>query len=143
MTWSAAENDRRAANILMVGTIASVNADAARARVNFGELGSPEIPVGQMRAGALSFWWMPQVGEQVLVGCPGGDIAQGVILCSIFAGNAPSSNGGEPMIQLNGGTLQINGSIELTGDVTAQGVSLLHHRHGGVQVGGAQTGEPT
>lgn len=142
MSYSAAENDRRTANVLMVGTITAVNPGASRARVAFGDLGSPEIKVGQFRAGALSFWWMPTVGEQVLVGCPSGDIAQGVILCSIFADNAPSSNAAQPMIELDGGTLQINGSIELTGDVTAQGVSLVHHRHGGVQSGGATTGEP-
>ncbi len=74
--------------------------------------------------------------------CPGGDVAQGVILCSVFAGNAPSADAATPMIELNGGTLQINGSIELTGDVTAQGISLVTHRHGGVQSGGTTTGEP-
>ncbi len=142
MSYAAAENDRRTANILMLGTVTSVNAGSARARVSFGDLESPDIPVGQFRAGALSFWWMPATGEQVLVGCPGGDVAQGVILCSVFAGNAPSADAATPMIELNGGTLQINGSIELTGDVTAQGISLVTHRHGGVQSGGTTTGEP-
>lgn len=142
MSFSAAENDRRAANLLMLGTVTSVNAGAARARVSFGDLASPEIPVGQFRAGALSFWWMPAVGEQVLVGCPGGDVGQGIILCSIFAGNAPSSDGAVPLIELAGGTLQINGSIELTGDVIADGISLINHVHGGVTPGAGTTGEP-
>ncbi|PZW46847.1 phage baseplate assembly protein V [Humitalea rosea] len=32
--------------------------------------------------------------------------------------------------------------LECTGDVTADGISLIHHRHGGVQSGAAQTDEP-
>lgn len=142
MSYSDAENDRRAANLLMIGTVSAVNAGTARARVDFGELGSPEIPVGQLRAGALSFWWMPVVGEQVLVGCPSGDIAQGVVICSIFAGNAPSSDAGTPLIDLAGGTIRVEGSIEVSGDVTASGISLVHHVHGDVQPGSATTGEP-
>ena len=142
MSYSAAENDRRAANLLMIGTVSAVNAGAARARVNFGDLGSPELPVGQLRAGALSFWWMPAMGEQVLVGCPGGDIGQGVILCSIFAGNAPSSDAGVPLIDLAGGVIRVDGSIEVTGDVTASGISLVEHVHGGVQPGLGNTGKP-
>ncbi len=142
MSYAAAENDRRTANLLMIGTVSAVNAGAARARVDFGDLGSPELPVGQMRAGALSFWWMPEAGEQVLVGCPGGDVAQGIIICSIFAGNAPSANPAVPMIALAGGLIRIDGSLEVTGDVTASGISLVNHRHGGVTPGPADTGAP-
>lgn len=142
MSFAAAEADRRIANGLMLGTVTSVSAGSARARVAFGELGSPDLPVGQLRAGALSFWWMPAVGEQVLVGCPSGDVAQGIIICSVFAGNAPSADAQVPMIDLAGGRMAINGTIELTGDVIAQGVSLVTHTHGGVETGGASTGEP-
>lgn len=142
MSFAAAENDRRTGNLLMIGTVTAINAGAARARVSFGDLGSPELPVGQLRAGPMSFWWMPQVGEQVLVGSPSGDLAQGVIICSIFAGNAPSSDAAIPMIDLAGGTLRVNGSLEVTGDVTASGISLVTHVHTGVEAGPHTTGEP-
>ncbi|VDS09251.1 Phage-related baseplate assembly protein [Paracoccus haematequi] len=142
MSYSAAENDRRTANILLIGKIAGVNPGTARARVDFGDLGSSDLPVGQLRAGALSFWWMPEIGEQVLVGCPGGDIAQGVILCSIFAGNAPSSDAGVPLIALAGGMIRVDGSIEVTGDVVASGISLVEHVHGGIQTGQSKTRKP-
>lgn len=142
MSYAAAENDRRSGNLLMLGTVTSVNAGAGRARVAFGDLPSPDLPVGQLRAGPMSFWWMPQVGEQVLVGSPSGDIAQGVIICSVFAGNAPSSDAATPMIDLAGGTLKINGSLEVTGDVTASDISLVTHVHTGVEAGGDTTGEP-
>ena len=143
MSFAAAEADRRVANGIMLGTVTAVNSGAARARVSIGDLASPELPVAQMRAGALSFWWMPTVGEQVVIACPSGDVAQGVILASVFAGNAPSSDAATPMIDLAGGTLVVNGDIEVTGDVTASGVSLVHHTHGGVKSGGSNTGEPS
>ncbi|MBN2740050.1 MAG: phage baseplate assembly protein V [Rhodobacteraceae bacterium] len=143
MSFAAAEADRRVANGIMLGTVTSVNAGSATARVQIGDLASPELPVAQLRAGILSFWWMPTVGEQVVVACPSGDVAQGVILASIFAGNAPSSNPATPMIDLAGGTLVVNGDIEVTGDVTASGVSLVHHTHGGVVSGSNKTGEPS
>lgn len=142
MSFAAAEADRRIANGVMLGTITAINPGAARARVAVGDLGSPELPVAQMRAGALSFWWMPTVGEQVVIVCPSGDIAQGVILASVFAGNAPSADAAVPMIDLGGGKMIVNGDIEVTGDVIASGVSLVHHTHGGVLPGGASTGEP-
>lgn len=142
MSYADAEADRRNANMLMLGRVTAVNASAGTARVVFGDLASPELPVGQMRAGALSFWWMPSVGEQVLVGCPGGEVAQGIILCAVFAGNAPSADGAVPMIDLAGGVMKINGTLELTGDVIASGISLTSHTHGGVLSGVESTGGP-
>jgi phage baseplate assembly protein gpV len=142
MSFAAAEADRRLANLLQVGTVTSVNGATGRARVRVGDLDLPEIAVAQFRAGGTSLWWMPQVGEQVLVACPSGDVAQGIVLASLFAGNAPSVDAGVPMIELAGGTMKINGTLELTGDVVAQGVSLVTHTHGGVQPGGGHTGVP-
>lgn len=142
MSFAAAENDRRSANTVMIGTVSAINPGAARARVQIGDLGTPELPVGQLRAGALSFWWMPTVGEQVVVVCPSGDVAQGVIIASIFAGNAPSTDAGTPEINLAGGDLKVNGNIIVSGDVVASGVSLVEHKHGGVSSGGSLTDKP-
>lgn len=41
-----------------------------------------------------------------------------------------------------GATATINGTLNATGDVTASGISLRSHRHGGVQSGGDSTGAP-
>lgn len=142
MSRAVAEGDRRQGNVLMIGKVTGVNPGAATARVDLGGLPSPELPVGQLRAGALSFWWMPSVGEQVLVGCPSGDVAQGVIICAIFAGNAPSSNAAVPMIDLAGGEMEIKGTLKITGDVVAQGVSLVTHTHKDVAPGASNTGVP-
>ncbi|WP_313800993.1 phage baseplate assembly protein V [Sphingobium sp.] len=40
------------------------------------------------------------------------------------------------------GNVTLNGSLDATADVRADGVSLKSHNHGGVQVGTAQTGPP-
>lgn len=120
----------------------AIDAGSGRATVTVGDLVTPALPVGQFRAGALSFWWMPTAGEQVLIACPSGDVAQGVIVCSLFAGNAPSADAAVPMIELAGGKMVVNGDIEVTGDVIASGVSLVHHTHAGVVAGTADTGEP-
>lgn len=40
------------------------------------------------------------------------------------------------------GDVSLNGAMTATGDVTADGISLKTHKHGEVQSGGSQTGEP-
>ena len=135
MTASTAELDRRMANVIRVGRVVSVDAGGATAVVDFGNFTSPALPVGQLAAGAIQFWWMPSVGEQVLVASEGGDIAQGVIVASIYAGNAPSADGNVPMINLAGGKMavvgdiEVTGNINVTGDVVASGISLVNHIH--------------
>ena len=139
MSFAVAEGDRRLANLIRLGRVVSVNAASATARVDFGGLVTPEIPVGQLRAGALRLQWMPSVGEQVVVASPSGDLAQGVILCSVFAGNAL---GGGPAIDLGGGTLTIDGDLSVTGDVVASGISLVEHTHDKAGIGN-ETKEPS
>jgi len=142
MSFEAAEADRRIGGLLQIGTIVEIDPAAATARVQLGDLTTPMIPVNAMRAGGIQIWWMPQTGEQVMVGAPSGDIAQAAILASYYAGNAPSENAAEPMINLAGGRMHLIGDLIVTGDVIAQGVSLVTHTHGGVTPGAASTGEP-
>ena len=47
-----------------------------------------------------------------------------------------------PTFTING-DFQLNGSMNATGDVIANGISLDNHVHTGVQAGGANTGGPT
>ncbi|MTC35815.1 translation initiation factor IF-2 [Providencia alcalifaciens] len=41
-----------------------------------------------------------------------------------------------------GGEAKMNGPVTVINDVTAGGISLTKHKHGGVQTGGSNTGEP-
>lgn len=154
MSFVAAETDRRIGNMVRVGRVIDMAPGSASASVQIGDLTTPPLPVGQLAAGDRAFWWMPAVGDQVLVACPSGDIAQGIIVCAIFAGNAPSTDAAVPMIDLAGGKMQISGDLEITGnititgsitsgaDVVASGISLTGHRHAGVTAGSAETGGP-
>lgn len=57
-------------------------------------------------------------------------------------------DGGQAELQATGG-ITILGDVDITGlvtvseDVIAAGISLINHRHGGVQAGSAKTGVPT
>lgn len=42
----------------------------------------------------------------------------------------------------SGGEANMNGPVTVKNDVTAGGISLTKHKHGGVQTGGGNTGEP-
>jgi phage baseplate assembly protein V len=129
------------------------------------------------RAGETIVWSPPGEGEQGMLLCPDGDIAQGVFLAGVYStafpapgngarefirfaddaefGYDPDSgeadvtlpSGGKLTIVADGGVtiegdLEVTGSINAGDDVTASGVSLIAHTHGGVQAGGASTGTP-
>ena len=100
-----------------------------------------------LRAGGMQVWWMPTVGEQVVVGAPSGDLARAFVVCSLFAGNAPSGDVAVPMIDLRGGDMvikggtvkieadvKITGKIDVTGNVASEADITAA---GGVAVGGA------
>lgn len=154
MSFATAEADRRIGNLIQIGRVTAVNGDGT-ARVKIGDLDTRPLPVGALRAGGMQVWWMPTVGEQVVVLAPSGDMARGVVLCSIHAGNEPSADPTTPMIDLRGGEMVLRGDLRIEGklhitedttsdaDVIASGISLVTHVHGGILPGGGTTGTPS
>ncbi|PTE15919.1 phage baseplate assembly protein V [Pseudogemmobacter blasticus] len=149
MTVAGAEADRRVGNLVSLGKILSIDNATGRAVVQVGDLQTASIPVMQMRSGAIRMHWMPSVGEQVTVLAPSGDMARAFVMGSLpIDGNMVAPDAGSPTMDLGGGTLRVignlyvDGDIEVTGDVVASGVSLVHHTHGGVAPGAADTAEP-
>lgn len=59
----------------------------------------------------------------------------------IFLGDGTALHISAGMISMKG-QLNVEGSIAVTGDVTANGISLDHHQHGGVQTGSNLTAQP-
>lgn len=85
-----AELQRLLWQMIRPGTITVVDHKAVRARVQTGDLETALLPWFTLRAGGDRTWWPPEVGEQVIVFSPGGDTAQGFILCGINQDSAPA-----------------------------------------------------
>ena len=62
-----------------------------------------------------------------------------------FAITAPSGGTmtvGTTIVELTGTGIAMTGAVDVTGDVSADGISLKTHVHDGVSPGGGETGEP-
>ncbi len=168
-SFDLTELNRRLANIVTIGTIDSVDYGAATARVRIGDLVTAGMPMRTMRAGGDQTWAPHEVGEQVIVLAPSGNLSCGVIIGALYSDHG-AANGDRAGLQrasfangavieydrdanqftmnLGGGSIVIKGAVTITGDVTvsgdveAGGISLTSHRHGGVQSGGSTTGGP-
>ena len=94
MSFSQTEIERRMANLIRVATIESVDTASVTCRVRIGELVTGDLPWLAARAGDTRTWSAPDVGEQVLVFSPFGDLAQGIVLPSLYqtAHPAPESS---------------------------------------------------
>lgn len=90
----SAEHDRQIGTLAMIGVIKELDETEAVARVEVDGLLTDWLPWTVARSGAgLRTWAAPEVGEQVLIVCPYGDPAQGVIVGSLYqsAHAAPAS----------------------------------------------------
>jgi phage baseplate assembly protein V len=74
------EIERRMSNIVRPGTVLEADYANARVKVQCGGNQTAWIPWVTSRAGADRTWHAPEVGEQVLVLAPSGDLAQGYVL---------------------------------------------------------------
>lgn len=135
MSFPTSDIERRLSNIIRVGTVESVDHEAATARVRFGENLTAALPWLTLRAGGDRSWWPVEVGEQVVVLAPSGDLAQGVILPALYRASAapPSSSPGVDRTEYADGavieydrnahrlTAEIPGDVEVTatGEITA------------------------
>ncbi len=157
------EGDRRSGGSYRLGTVTAFDADACRVRVKLDDgLETAWLPWATWAAGSLRVWSPPEIGEQVQVQSPSGDMHMAVACPSMFcnAFSAPSNNPKHTLLAWDDGgylryerdthkmfigapcSVHIDGFLVVSGDVTAGGgsVSLLKHVHGGVQPGGALTG---
>jgi phage baseplate assembly protein V len=86
----ATEHDRILAGVLMIGVVAELDAVNALVKVSVhGHVGD-WIPWTVRRAGPNATWSAPEVGEQVVIGCPYGDPSQGFVLGSLYQNAYPA-----------------------------------------------------
>lgn len=152
--FDTTENDRRLANIAQMGVVEEVKySNPPKARVRVGELLTGWLRMGVRRAGDAHESWAYSVGEEVLVVSTSGNMAQGVIVCSLAnganvaqaaAGKFKTTYPGGEIIEIAGGVVTITapGNVIVNGDVIANGISLINHVHGGISPGPADTGKP-
>lgn len=88
---------RRFENTVRIGVIAETDYAEARVRVAIGSLHTTWLPWLTSRAGRDRTWHAPEVGEQVVVISPSGDLAQGVVLAAIFYNEYPA-NAAQPTV---------------------------------------------
>lgn len=87
---NTADSLRLLHNLIRLGTIAEVDAAAARVRVQSGDNLTDWRPWLSARAGDSSEWNPPSVGEQVLLLSPSGDLAQAIVLTGIYSDANPA-----------------------------------------------------
>ena len=81
--------ERRLNNLLMIGTISAVDYGSARCRVAIGEIQTAWLKWFTTRASSDRSWWAPEVGEQVMVLSPSGELAAGTVLPAIYQSAHP------------------------------------------------------
>lgn len=86
----AADIDRRIENLLQLGTVASVDLQAARCTVKVGDLVTAPLPWLEQRAGDTRTWSPPSVGEQVMLLSPGGDPKRATVLRGVYSTAHPA-----------------------------------------------------
>lgn len=92
MKQDVGELQRQISQLIRIGTVVQVVADGAI--VEIGGVNSDPVQWAVHRAGLDAEWWAPDPGEQVVVFAPYGDMAQAIILFSLYQDKfaAPSLN---------------------------------------------------
>lgn len=170
-TPSLPELHRMLTNMLRVGTVSAVDYAKFQIRVQSGSITTDWIRWFEVRAAATTTWSPPELGEQVMLLSPCGDMTAAVALRGIHSHSVPpptiSANnhrcqfpdGG--VINYNHATSQLTinikgtsfvfaksgitidgGGVVSTHDQVAGGISQITHVHGGVAPGGSTTAEP-
>lgn len=131
--WAQAEAERILANLIRVGTVAELDAANARVKINVSGLTTDWLPWTTSRAGATRTWSAPRAGEQVLLLAPHGDLAQGVVVPSIYQDDHPApadSQDKETTVYPDGSTVEYNSaSNTLTVTVADGGNVVINCKH--------------
>lgn len=86
------EGERRTSNIIMLGKVYLLDEQKARVKVKAGNLITGWLQVATLRAGEDRHFWLPEIGEQVVIASPNGDLNQGVVIGCIFSEKYPAND---------------------------------------------------
>lgn len=91
MSQALNDIDRRLANIVRIGTISELDEANARVKVDLGDHTTDWLPWSAAAAGGDRTWTTPDVGEQVTLFAPSGELADAVVGMSIFQDAHPAN----------------------------------------------------
>ncbi|MCE3232491.1 MAG: Phage baseplate assembly protein [Rickettsiaceae bacterium] len=89
-SFAITELDRRVSNLIQIGTVVAANYEHAKLKVKIGDITTDWLPWLVTRASNDTSWWAPEVGEQVIVLAPSGELHQAVIMPSIYQSAHPA-----------------------------------------------------
>ena len=95
--WALTELTRRMANMVRLGVVHEADYAAAKLRIRYdvAQDGAPVVttwlPWITQRAGPDRTWWAPEVGEQVIILSPSGDLGQGIVLAGLYQQKHPAT----------------------------------------------------
>lgn len=84
MSYAGSEHDRRLGGVLTIGRVKALDAAKGLVQVDMDGPDTDWIPWLTQRAGGDRTYWCPEVGEQVLVAAPSGELGNGVVIGCIF-----------------------------------------------------------
>lgn len=127
--YDLGELQRQMANLVRIGKVVELDAATARVKVQAAGLTTAWLPWGAGRAGKTRQWSPPQVGEQVIIASPYGDLGQAVVIGSLFQDDSPApaaSADQETIVYPDGATQDYNSaSSTFTLQVPAGGAIRL------------------
>jgi len=89
-SFAITELDRRISNLIQVGIVAEADYPNAKLKVKLGDVTTDWLPWLTHRANNDTTWWAPEIGEQVIVLAPSGELYQAVILPSLYQSAYPA-----------------------------------------------------
>jgi len=89
------ELDRRVSNLIQIGKVVEADYPNAKLKVEIGDIITDWIPWLTKRASNDTTWWAPEVGEQVLVLAPSGELKQAVIMPALYQNAHPAIDDSE------------------------------------------------
>jgi len=87
--------ERQMHSIVLLGSIEQADYSNARVKVRIGDLVTGWLPWLTHRAGGDVSWHAPEIGEQVMVFSPSGELGNGVVLPALYQSAHPA-NGNNP-----------------------------------------------
>lgn len=123
--YDVSELNRQIANLVRIGSVAELDVTNARVKLSVSGLTTDWLPWAAARAGKTRTWSPPQIGEQVIMVSPFGDMGQAVVVGSLFQDESPApaaSKDQETTVYPDGSTVDYNSATNtLTVTVAAGG----------------------